>query len=68
MSDCTFAMSDCISQMLETHFGKELYEHKKMTAARFYLYKGVSGLKSLDYDNTRFPLYHWYHYKVGDLQ
>ena len=22
MSDCTFAMSDCISQMLETHFGK----------------------------------------------
>ena len=21
MSDCTFAMSDCISQMLETHFG-----------------------------------------------
>ena len=23
MSDCTFAMSDCISQMLETHFGKK---------------------------------------------
>ena len=23
MSDCTFAMSDCISQMLETHFGSE---------------------------------------------
>ena len=22
MSDCTFAMSDCISQMLETHFGE----------------------------------------------
>ena len=24
MSDCTFAMSDCISQMLETHFGKQI--------------------------------------------
>ena len=24
MSDCTFAMSDCISQMLETHFGSAL--------------------------------------------
>ena len=24
MSDCTFAMSDCISQMLKTHFGTKL--------------------------------------------
>ena len=24
MSDCTFAMSDCISQMLESHFGTVL--------------------------------------------
>ena len=25
MSDCTFAMSDCISQMLETHFGIQIH-------------------------------------------
>ena len=26
MSDCTFAMSDCISQMLETHIGGDMYQ------------------------------------------
>ena len=36
MSDCTFAMSDCISQMLETHFGNSIYAHVRWAALRLW--------------------------------
>ena len=43
MSDCTFAMSDCISQMLETHFG-----FMKLSVRLACIIHDIQGAKKFD--------------------